>query len=67
MKRIIYRFIILLLLEGEGNQQKWIAVSLANGLKGYIGEEYIRSPIGYRAIFEKKDGRWMLTALVAGD
>jgi len=53
--------------EKSGNRQIWVAVALANGLQGYIADEYIRSPIDYRAIFEKKNGRWVMKALVAGD
>ena len=48
-------------------KQAWITVSLTGNAKGYIAEDYIRSPIDYRAIFEKKDGKWLLTAFVAGD
>jgi hypothetical protein len=51
----------------SGSKQEWISVSLANDVKGYIAKEYIRSPIDYRAIFEKKDGKWQLTAFVSGD
>ncbi|HXG63609.1 MAG TPA: SH3 domain-containing protein [Blastocatellia bacterium] len=53
--------------QAAGSKQNWVAVMLANGAQGYVAEDYIRSPIGYRAIFEKKDGRWLLAALVAGD
>ena len=50
-----------------GNKQEWISVSLADDAKGYVAKEFIRSPIDYRAIFEKKDGKWQLAALVSGD
>ncbi|HEY7910746.1 MAG TPA: SH3 domain-containing protein [Blastocatellia bacterium] len=50
-----------------GSKQRWIKVTLASGAPGYVAAEYIRSSIDYRAIFEKKDGRWVLTVLIAGD
>lgn len=52
--------------DGRQNQDR-VVVVLKDGSKGYISEDYIRSPIGYRAIFEKRDGKWQLAALVAGD
>lgn len=50
-----------------GKKQAWVTVSLTGDVKGYIAADYIRSPIDYRAIFEKKNGKWQLTAFVAGD
>ncbi len=50
-----------------GKKQAWVTVSLTGDAKGYIAEDYIRSPIDYRAIFEKKNGKWQLTAFVSGD
>lgn len=49
------------------NGQKWILITLKDGTKGYISEDYILSPIDYRAVFEKKNGKWQMTAFVAGD
>lgn len=49
------------------NKQNWISVTLSNGKKGYIAEEYIVSPGDYRAIFGKKNGQWRMMAFVAGD
>jgi hypothetical protein len=37
------------------------------GKKGFVKAEFVRSPIDYRAIFEKKGRNWKLTAFVAGD
>jgi hypothetical protein len=53
--------------QNDGNKQAWVSVSLAGDAKGYIAKDYIRSPVDYRAIFEKKDGKWQLTAFVSGD
>jgi hypothetical protein len=45
----------------------WLSVHLADGSTGYIDERYVRSPISYRAYFERMDGRWVLTMFIAGD
>lgn len=51
----------------EGDEQNWIAVKTAMDQRGFVAERYIRSPIDYRAIFKKRDGKWVLTTLIAGD
>ncbi|HET9532073.1 MAG TPA: SH3 domain-containing protein [Blastocatellia bacterium] len=53
--------------QAVANNQNWVLVSLRDGAKGYVAKTYIRSPIDYRAGFEKRDGRWMLTFFVSGD
>ena len=53
--------------QDELKNQGRVNVVLKDGSKGYISEDYIRSPIDYRAIFEKRDERWQLAALVTGD
>jgi hypothetical protein len=50
-----------------GSKEIWTPVVLAGGSTGYVAGTFIRSPIDYRAIFEKKDGKWMMMLLVAGD
>jgi hypothetical protein len=50
-----------------GKKQGWVGVLLTGNARGYIAEPYIRSPIDYRAIFEKKNGKWQLAAFVSGD
>ncbi len=45
----------------------WIGVTLKDGRRGYVAEQYIWSPVGYRAIFDKNNGKWTMTALIAGD
>ena len=45
----------------------WVRVRLPDGTRGYMAQRYLRSPVDYRAIFQRHDGRWQLTALVAGD
>ena len=51
----------------DSGARSWTAVQLADGRSGYVASEFIRSRIGYRAIFALREGRWLLRALVAGD
>jgi hypothetical protein len=45
----------------------WSRVELGDGRSGYIWHAYVRSPVDYRALFNLIDGRWRMTAFVAGD
>jgi hypothetical protein len=42
-------------------------VRLADGREGWMSDTDLYSPLGYRMVVEKRDGKWMITALVAGD
>ena len=53
--------------ENSAVKRQWLTVELGDGQKGFMAKEYLRSPIDYRAIFEKKNGKWLMTAFVAGD
>ena len=45
----------------------WVKITTPMGHPGYVASPDIRSCVDYRACFEKRRGRWRLTALVAGD
>lgn len=45
----------------------WAGVVLPDGRSGWLRSEDVHSPVGWRAIFARHDGRWHLTAFVAGD
>ena len=45
----------------------WHKVETLGGQKGWIKAEFVRSPIDYRAGFEKRRGRWVMTFFIAGD
>lgn len=45
----------------------WTAVKTLGGQKGWVKNELVRSPIDYRAGFEKKRGVWKMVAFIAGD
>jgi len=46
---------------------KMTGVRLPDGREGYIPDDLVYEPIGYRMIIEKHRGKWMITAFVAGD
>ena len=52
---------------GHTGRGPWAKVQLGNGRTGYVSSSLIRSPVDYRAMFEKRGGEWQLTALVSGD
>lgn len=51
----------------NAEEYAWLKVETLGGKKGFVVEKFVRSPIGYRAAFEKKRGVWKMTALLAGD
>lgn len=59
---------VILPLAPEGQwKEQWTKVKAPNGKPAYIASAYIRSPVGYRAFFEKKKGKWKMTSFLAGD
>ena len=45
----------------------WIPVKLSDGQRGYVRKDEVRSPVGYRATFERVRGGWKITTFLAGD
>ncbi len=45
----------------------WTGVRLPNGVTGWISDDDLYEPAGYRMVIEKLRGKWMITAFVAGD
>ena len=45
----------------------WYKITTLGGQTGWLKAEFVRSPIDYRAGFEKKRGRWVMTYFIAGD
>ena len=54
-------------LKNSDTEYDWLKVETLGGKKGYVKADYVRSPIDYRAVFEKKRGVWKMTAFIAGD
>lgn len=53
--------------EKEPVTYEWLRVETLGGKRGYVKSEFVRSPLGYRAAFAKKAGKWRMTFLIAGD
>ena len=45
----------------------WAGVVLPDGRSGWLRAEDFHSPVGWRTVFARRDGRWVMTAFVAGD
>jgi hypothetical protein len=56
-------------IEGRGKDgvMDWYAVETLGGKRGFVKAEYVRSPVDYRAGFEKIKGKWKMTFFAAGD
>lgn len=54
-------------LAGPATPDGWFPVRTPDGRAGYVARALARSPLDYRAIFERRDGRWQLVAFVSGD
>ncbi len=46
---------------------EWIRIRPPIGVAGYVRRQHVRSPIDYRAVLDKQNDRWVLTAFVSGD
>ena len=57
---------VLTLADWDGSSA-WVPVKLADGRSGYVRRDQVRSPLDHRALFRKVNGRWRITAFVAGD
>lgn len=51
----------------EASGDVYMKVRLADGREGWLPADQLRSPLDYRAVIEKRDGQWLITAFVAGD
>jgi Bacterial SH3 domain len=54
-------------LKDKTDEYSWLKITTLGGKTGYVQAKYVRSPIDYRAIFEKRNGRWLLVTFIAGD
>lgn len=51
----------------RAEKPEWFSITTLGGQSGYVSVDYVRSPIDYRAGFEKRRGRWVMTFFLAGD
>ena len=47
--------------------EAWMALRLQDGREGFVRRSDVRSPIDYRAYFNRANGRWRMTSFIAGD
>lgn len=52
---------------GSSDDADWYKIETLGGKRGFVKAEYVRSPIDYRAGFEKKGGQWKMVTFIAGD
>jgi hypothetical protein len=45
----------------------WLGVTLIDGRKGFVRRDQTVNPLDFRLVFEKRGGKWVITAFVAGD
>ncbi len=53
--------------QNERKLDSWVKVRTSAGAEGFMSARDVWSPVGYRAGFKKKQGKWVMTFLVAGD
>jgi hypothetical protein len=51
----------------DPNKYIWTKINTLGDKTGYVSADFVRSPIDYRACFQKINGSWKMTAFVAGD
>jgi hypothetical protein len=52
---------------GVATDSTWARVRLPGGRTGWVRGKHVYSPVGWRAFFVKRDGRWIMQLFVAGD
>jgi hypothetical protein len=45
----------------------WEAVRVDTNRVGYVANRFLRSPVGYRAVFVRRGSQWSMISLIAGD
>lgn len=51
-----------------GETYPWVKVTLLDGREGYVYGKFLRSPVGYRAGFQRNArGEWQMSYLLTGD
>jgi hypothetical protein len=60
-------FDVLTLPAGDAGEGAWVRVATADGRRGWVRRASIRGFGDYRAVFERRGGRWRMIAFVAGD
>lgn len=53
--------------KGNVTASSWANVELGSGHTGWVRARFAYSPVGWRAYFVKRSGRWVLVQFAAGD
>jgi hypothetical protein len=53
--------------DGVPSSRSFARVRLPDGRSVWVSTAHLYSPVGWRAFFEKRAGRWVMTLFVAGD
>lgn len=53
--------------KSKEDKYHWVKVETLGGKKGFVRGEFVRSPIDYRAVFAKENGKWKMITFIAGD
>ena len=67
VQRISYSFVAVREPYVDPQEGGLQAVTTPDGAKGYIAIDQLRAVVDYRAGFERRDGRWLMTFFIAGD
>ncbi|MBW4417896.1 MAG: SH3 domain-containing protein [Myxacorys californica WJT36-NPBG1] len=51
----------------QSDLNAWTPVILPNDKSGYVSNRYAYNPLGYRVLFAKENGKWIMQAFVVGD
>ncbi|MBW8843241.1 MAG: SH3 domain-containing protein [Sphingomonadales bacterium] len=51
----------------DEQDSSWTHVKTDEGKEGYVRVDFLRNPLAYRAIFRKRDGKWMMAIFINGD
>jgi len=51
----------------QAGPDDWLAVRDVAGRGGFVRQREVRSAVDFRAYFKKRQGRWRMTILIAGD
>jgi hypothetical protein len=60
-------FTIVEQAESQAADESTVQIRLPGGKAAFVDRRFIRSPVDYRAVFTKTDGKWRMTAFLAGD
>ena len=47
--------------------EEWLQVRVPGGPQGFVSRSQTANPLDYRLLFKNRDGKWLITAFVAGD